>query len=125
MLTQAEENLHSLIEQRLRWASKASNYSSWFSKFLGLTVLLGNLSFILVLALTLFREINIRIAVALIVIKVGIDFLLLFKSARFFNQENQLPSFVLSCILYPFFSVYVTIISFFKPYEWKGRTFKK
>ncbi|WP_411893297.1 glycosyltransferase [Winogradskyella sp. A2] len=125
VLTKGEKNFNAIVQQRLRWASKTSNYSNWFSKYIGLVVLLGNLSFILILALLLFGTINTRIAVSLMVIKVSIDFLLLFKSARFFKQENQLSSFVFSSFLYPFFNVYIAMLSFFIPYKWKGRTFKK
>ena len=54
-----------------------------------------------------------------------VDFLLLFKAARFFNQAQYLPSYILSCFIYPFFSIYVTFISIFSSYKWKGRSFKK
>ncbi|MDY2585823.1 glycosyltransferase [Winogradskyella aquimaris] len=114
-----------LIQQRLRWASKTSRNPSWFSKLVGLIVFSGNLACIAVLPVLLLGYITPRIAIALLVIKLSIDFLLLFKTARFFKQESILFSYVWSCLLYPFFSVYIAILSLFKSYQWKGRTFKK
>ncbi|WP_426432315.1 glycosyltransferase [Winogradskyella sp. HB-48] len=123
--TKSVSNLSTLIQQRLRWASKTSHNPNWFSKLVGLIVFLGNLTCIAMLPVLFFGQITTRVAVALLVIKLSIDFLLLFKSSRFFKQENVLFSYVWSCLIYPFFSVYIVVLSLFKPYKWKGRTFKK
>ncbi|MTE26358.1 glycosyltransferase family 2 protein [Winogradskyella ouciana] len=123
--TQPVSSLQQLINQRLRWASKTSRNPDWFSKLLGLVVFLANLVCLSLFPLLIFNLISGRITVSLLVIKLGIDFLLLFKTARFFKQENLLLSFLFSSILYPFFSVYIVILSLFKSYHWKGRTFKK
>ncbi len=123
--TQPVSSLQQLINQRLRWASKTSRNPNWFSKLLGLVVFLANLVCLSLVPLLIFNLISPRMAVSLLVIKLGIDFLLLFKTARFFKQENLLLSFLFSSFLYPFFSVYIVILSLFKSYHWKGRTFKK
>lgn len=123
--TKPMADLKSLIHQRLRWASKTSRNPNWFSKLVGLIVFSGNLACIAILPIFLFGLITPRIAIALLVIKFSIDFLLLFKTARFLKQECVLFSYVWSCLLYPFFSVYIAILSLFKSYKWKGRTFKK
>lgn len=123
--TKPMADLKSLIHQRLRWASKTSRNPNWFSKLVGLIVFSGNLACIAILPIFLFGLITPRIAIALFVIKFSIDFLLLFKTARFLKQECVLFSYAWSCLLYPFFSVYIAILSLFKSYEWKGRTFKK
>lgn len=118
-------NLSTLIQQRLRWASKTSHNPNRFSKFVGLVVFLANLVCIAIPLLLFFGFIPPRIVIALLVIKFSIDFLLLFKTSRFFKQENVLFSYVWTCLLYPFFNVYIVVLSLFKPYKWKGRTFKK
>jgi glycosyltransferase involved in cell wall biosynthesis len=123
--TKPVSNLKLLIQQRLRWASKTSHNPNWFSKLVGLVVFLGNLACIAILPILFLGYVKPRIAIALLVIKFSIDFLLLFKTSRFFKQENVLFSYVWSCIFYPFFSVYIAILSLFKSYQWKGRTFKK
>ena len=122
--TNPTETTKQLIQQRLRWASKTSNYKYWFAKLVGLIVLLGNLIFIGLIPAVLLSYISLKIGIALFVIKFSIDFLLLFKTSRFFKQENLLLSYLLSSFIYPFFNVYIAFLSFFTSYEWKGRSVK-
>jgi len=122
--TNPTENTKQLIQQRLRWASKTSNYKYWFAKLVGLIVLLGNLIFIGLIPAVLLTNLSLKIGIALFVIKFSIDFLLLFKTSRFFKQENLLLSYLLSSFIYPFFNVYIAFLSFFSSYEWKGRSVK-
>ena len=123
--TKPVSNLSTLIQQRLRWASKTSHNPNWFSKLVGLIVFFGNLACIAILPILFLGYLKPRIAIALVVIKFSIDFLLIFKTARFFRRENVLFSYAWACFIYPFFSVYIAVLSLFKPYQWKGRTFKK
>ena len=123
--TNPAKDMDALIQQRLRWASKTSQYKSWFAKLVGLLVLLSNLVCLLLIPAVIFNLIYIKIAIALFIIKFSIDFLLLFKTSRFFKQENILLSYIFSSIIYPFFNVSIAFLSFFKSYHWKGRTSKK
>ncbi|WP_299114555.1 glycosyltransferase [uncultured Winogradskyella sp.] len=123
--TNPVSNFRQLIQQRLRWTSKTSQNPNWFSKFVGIIVFLANLVCMSLIPLLMLQLIAPRIALALFVIKLAIDFLLLFKTTRFLKQENVLYSFITSSLLYPFFSVYIVILSWFKSYNWKGRTFRK
>ena len=123
--TNPVSNFKELIQQRLRWASKTSHNPNGFSKIVGIIVFLGNLICTALIALVLFQFLSPRVAIALFVIKFAIDFLLLFKTTRFLKQENVLFSFITSSLLYPFFSIYIVMLSFFKSYYWKGRTFRK
>ncbi|WP_299120361.1 glycosyltransferase [uncultured Winogradskyella sp.] len=123
--TNPTNTISGLIQQRLRWASKTSSYDNRFAKLVGMVVLLGNLTCIAFIPLVLLNLLNTRIVVALIIIKFSIDFLLLFKTSRFFKQETLLLSYIFSSIIYPFFNVSIAFLSFFKSYRWKGRTSKK
>ena len=123
--TEAEKTTSSLISQRVRWASKSANYKNSFAKVVGCIVLLMNASLIVALALSVVGVFNFKVLLYLLLIKCSIDFLLLFKTLRFYNQESFLPSYLFSCLLYPFFSVYVVIVSVFSNYKWKGRAFRK
>ncbi|MDN3491262.1 glycosyltransferase family 2 protein [Winogradskyella bathintestinalis] len=123
--TAPSQNMDELVQQRLRWASKTKYYNNRFAKTIGLVVFLGNLMCLGLIPAVGFQFISIKIAIALFVIKFCIDFLLLFKTSRFFKQENLLVSYLFSSFIYPFFNVYVAFLSFFKSHEWKGRTFKK
>lgn len=122
--TLPEPNLKSLIFQRKRWAAKTSNYSNLFGKLTGISVLFMNALIICLIMITLAGIIQPKVLIYTFIIKFCLDFLLLFKTVRFFNQEQYLLSYLFSSIFYPFFSVYVAFASLFKGYEWKGRTFK-
>ena len=125
VLTKPQSSWKALMAQRKRWAAKTSNYDSLFGKLTGLIVLLMNASLICALAFTIIGELSPRLLFYAFIIKFGIDFLLLFKTSRFFSQERYLGSFVVSSVVYPFFCVYVAFISVFTTYKWKGRSFNK
>lgn len=123
--TQSQPSWKDLISQRIRWAAKTSAYNNWFGKFTGLIVLLMNGLVISTLLLSIFNIFNFKIWLYILIIKLNIDFFLIYKSAYFFNQKTVLRSFVFGFIVYSFFSFYVAFMSLFKTYKWKGRTFKK
>ena len=112
-----------LFQQRVRWASKSTGYSSSYGKTLALVVFGGNLVWILSFFLWLSGILDQNIFMLFVALKFLIDFNLLFKTANFF--ESKLQYVLASSLLYPFFSVSVVVYSFFGKYSWKGRNFKK
>jgi biofilm PGA synthesis N-glycosyltransferase PgaC len=123
--TSAQPSWNALISQRVRWASKTTTYTQWFSKLTAMLVLLMNGLVITTTVLVLIGFFKTKILVYLLVIKFNLDFLLIYKSALFFNQKQVLRSYLIAFVIYPFFSTYVAFKSTFKPFEWKGRSFKK
>ena len=123
--TQPELTFKSLKSQRVRWAAKTSSYNNIFSKLTAIVVLFMNALLVCLPLLYLAQIISLKTLIYTFAIKALIDFLLIFKSARFFNQGQFLPSYFLSCIFYPFFSLYIAFISVFTSYKWKGRAYKK
>ncbi|HKK12351.1 MAG TPA: glycosyltransferase [Flavobacteriaceae bacterium] len=119
-----EPNLKRLMSQRKRWATKTSKYNNLFGKFTGISVLFMNALIICLLMFTTVGVIHPKVLVYTFLIKFCIDFLLLFKTVRFFNQEQYLFSYFFSSILYPFFSVFVAFSAVLKGYDWKGRRFR-
>ena len=119
-----EPDLKSLLSQRKRWAAKTSKYGSLFGKFTGISVLFMNALIICLLMITLSGIVHPKILAYTFIIKFGMDFLLLFKTVRFFNQEQYLHSFLFASLIYPFFSVFVAFSSVIKGFEWKGRKFR-
>lgn len=123
--TLAQPNFKSLLAQRIRWANKTSNYNNNFAKLVGLLVLLANsvvvIGFVLV-ALGLFQ---LKTFAYLFLLKLLIDFLLIYKTSVFFSKEQALKYYLPSSLLYPFFSVYVAVVGSFSTYKWKNRRFKK
>ena len=125
VLTKPESTWRGLINQRVRWASKTSNYKNNFAKLVGLLVLLANALLVIGFVLMVFGLFHLKTFGYLCVLKFLIDFLLIYKTSVFFNKETALAYFLPSSILYPFFSVYVAFISLFSTYKWKNRRFKK
>jgi len=120
-----QPNFKSLVSQRVRWAAKTSSYNSLFGKLTGVIVFLMNGFLVCSPLLVLANFISLKILIYTFVIKFSIDFLLLFKTTRFFNQESYLASCFFTSFVYPFFTVYVVFISVFKGYKWKGRAYTK
>lgn len=123
--TKPQPDFRSLLSQRIRWAAKTSSYNNWYGKIAGIIVLLMNASIICSLLFAIIGIISFKFLGCIFIIKLGIDFFLIFKTSRFFKQEKYLRSYLLSGLLYPFFSVYVALTSVFKGYKWKGNHYKK
>jgi cellulose synthase/poly-beta-1,6-N-acetylglucosamine synthase-like glycosyltransferase len=123
--THAQSDFESLIAQRVRWASKTSAYQNYFGKLAGIIVLLMNALLICLVVLAIVNLIPYKIVLYILLIKFYIDLLLIYKSAKFFEQTSVLKTYIPSFFLYPIFSVYVAFLSVFSEYKWKSRTYKK
>ena len=123
--TQPQPTFKGLLSQRIRWAAKTTAYTNNFAKFVGFTVLLMNLLVILTLLLTIFNIFQWELLFAIITIKLLLDFILLNRVFNFFKQKILLKYYFIGSLFYPFFSMFVAIVSFQKTYNWKGRQFKK
>ena len=123
--TKPVNSVSALISQRIRWSAKSTSYSSLFGKLTGLIVLITNLLLVLSIIIGLMSIISWKSCLYIWIIKISIDFILLFKTIRFLNQEELIKSYFWSCLIYPFFIGYVAIASLFIGYNWKGRHFKK
>jgi glycosyltransferase involved in cell wall biosynthesis len=111
----------SLFYQRVRWASKTSSYQSSFGKGLGFIVLGGNMVFLFIIYNLLFWEGNLYLGVSFLSAKLIVDYLLIHKTNDFLKSRTNY--YLISSILYPFFSVSVALYSLVGKYEWKGRRF--
>ena len=118
ILTQAQSNWKNLFNQRKRWAAKASAYTSYFALITAFMVFIGNLSTIL--SVFYLAELG-----PLIVLKLAVDFILIYLTAHLFNQTATLKNYIWVALLYPFITVYIALTSQLKSFEWKGRSFKK
>ena len=121
--TKSVDNWTELFHQRIRWASKSTAYSSLYGKMLAILVFAGNLTWILSFLLWLLGLLDQNLFMLFVALKFLIDFILLFKTANFF--ESKLQYVLASSLAYPFFSVSVALYSLFGKYSWKGRNFKK
>ena len=123
--TEPQKTFKELLSQRLRWAAKTTAYRSRFAKFAGVTVLLMNLLFILALILLIFNLFQWKLLLSVIIIKLIVDYILLNKAYRFYEQHLLLRYYWVGSLFYPFFSMFVAIVSLQTTYSWKGRPFKK
>lgn len=123
--TKPQDSWQALCSQRIRWAAKTSAYNNGFGKLTGFVVLLMNGFLILTGILYITLMLDTKVLLCVWTLKFSVDFLLIYKTASFFNQRTVLASYLVAFILYPFFSVYIAISSLFTGYTWKNRTFKK
>lgn len=123
--TQPKKTWRALTEQRKRWASKSTSYKNGFAKTVGALVLLANFSLILGLILGLTGSMPWMYLGLLFVLKINVDFVLIYNTASLWQQQEAMKSFVVSSLLYPFFVVWVVLQSLSGSYDWKGRSFKK
>lgn len=119
VMTNSENTWKGLVNQKIRWAAKATSYK----KKMG--ILVGSIVFITHLLLLLLLVLDWRLAFYLYIVKLFIDSMMLYKTAAFFKQKITMLSVLLSSILYPLFSVWVFILSQFKGFVWKGRSLTK
>ncbi len=123
--TKALTSTADLLEQRVRWAAKSSAYKNVFGKFAGLIILAQNTLLIASLFLVGIGILKPKELLYIFFIKFSIDFLLIYKSALFFDQKSHLKHYLLASLCYPLFSVYVAFIAVFKGYQWKGRRYRQ
>lgn len=120
--TKPLDNWKDLFYQRVRWASKTTSYQSNFGKALGLIVFGGNISLWFVLWNFCFGNGNQYLLSFLLLTKLSVDFLLIYKTNVFLKSKTQ--SYLTASILYPFFSISVALYALVGKYEWKGRKFQ-
>ncbi len=123
--TKPQESFSKLIQQRVRWAAKSANYKNGFGKLTGFIILLMNAAIIALFFLSFIGVFSLWYSLLFLVVKLWVDYLLLYRSAKFFNQNSVLRFYLFSAIFYPLFSTYVAIYAMFNGYKWKGRQFKK
>ena len=122
--TLPQSTLTSLIQQRVRWAAKTSAYKNSFGKLVGLIVLLINTTLIVGLVLNLIGVLSLLYFGAFLIIKLVADYLLIYKTVRFFDQKQALTFYIISGFIYPLFSIFIAAYAIFFDFKWKGRTFK-
>ncbi len=123
VLTGSKNTLRELLQQRVRWASKTVAFDHPFGKLVGVLVFLANFSLLLGMFLAIIGNIPWLHFGFLFILKFNVDFLLLYKTADFFDQKEQMKSYFLNSIIHPFFTVLVVVLSFKKNYTWKERKY--
>lgn len=120
-----EKDWGSVIDQRIRWASKTSKQNNRMSKALGGLVFFANLMVIVGVILCFFDSNLFSIYLPIFLLKVLVDITVLRVSSRFFKTKVNTINFIGSLIVYPFVIIRVVLGSLKGKYSWKGRKFEK
>lgn len=110
----------SLINQRIRWASKTTAYKDPFAKILAVLVFLGNLSVVLGLVFSIVGWMPFWDWYLLFAMKIIVDFVLQYQTGKFI-QPGKIRFYLLNTLVYPFFCVAIALRSIGGKYEWKDR----
>ncbi|HMC85518.1 MAG TPA: glycosyltransferase [Chitinophagaceae bacterium] len=112
------------LQQRIRWASKATHYNEAGIFLVLILVYLTNLLIFCFLLLGIFQKFALLLFLLLCVAKFFMELFFVKNVATFFKQSYLLPWLF---ILQPLHIVYIVVSGFlgqFKTYEWKGRKLK-
>lgn len=123
VLTTTQKSISKLINQRLRWVSKSTHYNI-YGKITGIIVVLTNFYIVWFTFLTFYDGQNFKKLIMLFLIKFLIDYLYITIGNSFFKIKISMNDILVSSIIYPFYSILITIISPFSKFKWKERIFK-
>lgn len=123
VLTSSKDSFQDLLQQRVRWAAKTTAYNSTFAKLVGILVFATSLSMVIIFSLGIAGQLPWLQVGFLFLLKFNIDFLLLYKTVEFFDQQKVMKSYFMSSLLHPFYTVLVVLLSLKKSYTWKGRSY--
>ncbi len=118
-----EKTLSGFIRQRLRWATKTKGYDSLAMKSVIALVFLMNFIILSNIFLTLFLDYKqIYFTLFLLIFKLIIDILFIKSVAGFFKEKINYLNLAISLLRYPFYIVFIGVLSLFvSKYKWKSR----
>lgn len=119
--TKCAKSIKSLINQRLRWASKRFVYSDLEVKLIGAATVLGNLTLYLAILLAF----NNLIFMALPIIKILLDFSLCRAMSKKLDVKFSGVYFILIELIYPIYIIFIPCISGIININWKERTINR
>jgi cellulose synthase/poly-beta-1,6-N-acetylglucosamine synthase-like glycosyltransferase len=125
VITSSQPSIASLMQQRRRWVAKMSLSGSTFGKMAGLLILLMNVLVLVMVLIMLSGGLRLEKLVWVFGLKLLLDLLHISRFTHGFKMKFPLPSYVLSALLYPIFSVFVAVSSYIVGFKWKERPYKK
>lgn len=125
VITKPEINLKNLIEQRIRWASKTGNSKNAYTLIIGLIVFVYNFSLAISLLWRIFKINKMYVIALFFILKISLDYILINKTLKLFKEHLNKKQYFLSAIIHPYFISIISILSLFKKYKWKNRSYYK
>lgn len=122
--TEPTESIKAFLQQRIRWASKAGNYSNAWIKVILLIVFLVNVGLISVLCMGFFNADYFKAFGIFMMMKALSELPFMIRTARFFNKVKLIPWFIPSQILHVLYTIIAATFGMVTTYTWKGRKLK-
>ena len=119
------DNFKELINQRKRWAAKASAYTDISSIYTAYLILFINLSFLFLFFSSFFSIKFFQFFVVFYCTKFIVDFFFLYPVLKFFDRKDLLKWVFIFEFFYSFYIILVVFLSLIKKFEWKGRIHKR
>ena len=110
-----------LIQQRIRWATKAAKTTNSLTYFFTFLIVLANFSWIGAFFLVIKNDSSFSIFSICVVGKLITDLFICWNLSRFFNDFKVLYLTPLMFFIYPLYLLMGLVFSFKKHYEWKSR----
>lgn len=116
IITNPPDGIKTFFNQRIRWAGKNSGYLPKINLYVSIGI------FISYLSLFILPFIELRFAILIIMLRIVFEFTSLWVVNRFFGKLILLRYYLLLAIFYPFYIIFITLISSIKKkYNWKDR----
>ena len=123
--TIGSETYYEFYNQRKRWASKSTSYRDMATIYVSLLVFLTNFLMLFLFLLCLYDLSMMFWFGIFICCKFIIDLIFLIPVLRFFGR-NDLVKFIFPFeLFYSFYIVFIVVLSFVRPFNWKGRVYSK
>lgn len=117
-------NFKSFLQQRIRWASKATKFKDKRIKLVLGLVYFFNLTFLLLQLFSLHNSKNLITFFGLLILKAGIEYYFLKPVSQFFKKEKELHTFFILQFIHIPYILISGLMGQFGTYSWKERTVK-
>jgi len=122
--TNSAASWKAFFQQRIRWASKAKNYSSMLIKATLLLVFSVNLVPVVLLLFGLFNSIYFKYYLIFLLTKALGELPFMLHTSMFFGKQRLIAWFIPSQIFHTIYTVIAAFFGMITQYEWKGRKVK-
>ncbi|MFZ4412339.1 MAG: glycosyltransferase [Bacteroidales bacterium] len=123
--TEAKKTFPEFLHQRIRWASKTKGYKDVAILMVAGIIFLFNACILFTFLMGIFQHELLKLSLILFIIKLIVDFPILFGITAFVNRKDLLLYFIPLQIIYLPYVLIIGTISNFVSYQWKGRKIDK
>ena len=121
VFTKPQHSWKSVLQQRIRWASKTSKQKNPLSIFLGFLVFFVNLSFLMIPVFFIFHPELWMTFIFFLYFKIITDFIVIRLAGNFFDKRITFWQLQWMPFVYSLITILVVLGSFGGSYSWKGR----